>query len=107
MNQGVEILLARRETNPDELDYALNRFEFSRWGILLSSYKINLDDARTYPIGEIGERFTEEVMGELLVSESYRDRHGSSRYALELAKAMQETKEVMSAHLLRSMYENK
>jgi hypothetical protein len=107
MNKGIEILLARRETNPNEWDNALDRFIPSRWGGILTHYKIKLDDPRTYPAGERGERFTNLVMRELLEGESDTDRHGSSRYALELAKAMQSTKEAMSAHLLRSMYENK
>lgn len=107
MNKGVEILLARRETNPDELDYALNRFEPNRWAILLSSYKINLDDARTYPIGEIGESFTNAVMNELLQGEHDPMRQVARDYTKELAKAMQETKEVMAASLRKSMYENK
>ena len=107
MNKGVELLRARRETNPQEFASQLDRFEPSRWGGLLSKCKINLDDARTYPTGKKGERFTEVVMSELLKGESDTDRHGSARYALELAKSMQATKEVMSAHLLRSMYENK
>lgn len=107
MNKGVELLRARRETHIHEFVPQLDRFEPSNWGVLLANYKINLNDARTYPTGKRGEKFTEEVMHALLVGESYMDRHGSARYALELAKAMQSTKEAMSAHLLRSMYENK
>ena len=107
MNKGIELLRARRETHPQEFAPQLDRFEPSRWGSLLSRCKINLDDARTYPTGKRGERFTEVVMSDLLKGESDTDRHGSARYALELAKAMKETKEVMSAHLLRSMYETK
>ena len=107
MNKGVELLRARRETNIHEFMPQLDRFEPSRWGILLSSYKINLNDARTYPTGERGERFTEAVMRELLEGESDMDYQRSVEYTVELAKAMRKTKEAMSAHLLRSMYETK
>jgi len=107
MNQGIEILLARRKTHPKEFVPALDRFELMRWSGLFRDYKVNLNDARTYPTGKRGERFTEVVMRVLLEGESDTDRHGSTRYALELAKAMQETKDAMSAHLLRSMYETK
>ena len=107
MNKGVELLRARRETNIHEFMPQLDRFEPSRWGILLSSYKINLNDARTYPTGVRGERFTEAVMSELLASEGDTDYQRSVEYTVELAKAMKETKEVMAASLLRSMYENK
>ena len=107
MNKGVELLRARRETHIHEFVPQLDRFELMRWGGLFRDYKVNLNDARTYPTGKKGESFTEAVMSELLVGESYADRHGSARYALELAKSMQKTKEAMLAHLRWSMYENK
>jgi hypothetical protein len=107
MNEGIEILLARRETHPQEWDNALDRFIPSRWGGILTHYKIELDDPRTYPAGERGERFTNLVMRELLEGESDTDYQRSVEYTVELAKAMRKTKEAMSAHLLRSMYETK
>lgn len=107
MNKGVELLRARRETHPQEFAPQLDRFEPSRWGGLLSRCKINLDDARTYPTGKRGERFTEVVMRVLLEGESDTDYQRSVEYTVELAKAMRKTKEAISAHLLRSMYETK
>jgi hypothetical protein len=107
MNQGIELLLARRETHPQEFTHALDRFEPSRWNILLSNYKIKLVEPRTYPTGVRGERFTEAVMRELLEGESDTNTLRATEYTRELAKAMQKTKEAMSAHLLRSMYETK
>lgn len=107
MNKGVELLRARRETHPQEFAPQLDRFEPSRWGSLLSRCKINLDDARTYPTGKRGERFTEVVMSELLQGEHDPMRQVSIDYTKALAKAMKETKEVMKANLLRNLYENK
>lgn len=107
MNKGIELLLARREASIHEFVPQLDRFEPSRWGQLLLVYKINLNDARTYPTGKRGERFTEAVMRELLEGESDTDYQRSVEYTVELAKAMRKTKEAMSAHLLWSMYENK
>lgn len=107
MNKGIELLLARRETHPQEFTHALDRFEPSRWNILLSNYKVKLVEPRTYPTGKKGESFTNAVMSELLQGEYDPMRQVARNYTKELAKAMQETKEVMSAHLLRSMYETK
>jgi hypothetical protein len=107
MNKGIELLLARRETHPQEFTHALDRFEPSRWNILLSNYKIKLVEPRTYPTGVRGERFTNAVMNELLQGEHDPMRQVSRDYTKELAKAMQETKEVMAASLRKNLYENK
>ena len=107
MNKGVEILRARRETHPQEFSYQLNRYELMRWSSLFRDYKVNLNDARTYPTGKKGESFTNAVMNELLQGEHDPMRQVSRDYTKELAKAMKETKQVMEASLLRSMYENK
>ena len=107
MNKGVEILLARRETHPQEFVPQLDRFELMRWSGLFRDYKVNLNDARTYPTGKKGESFTEAVMNELLQGEHDPMRQVSKDYTKALAKAMQETKEVMAANLRRSLYGDK
>ena len=107
MNKGVELLLARRETHPQEFVSQLDRFELMRWSGLFRDYKVNLNDVRTYPTGKKGESFTNAVMNELLQGEHDPMRQVSRDYTKELAKAMKETKEVMDASLLWSMYENK
>lgn len=107
MNKGVELLLARRETHPQEFVPSFERYELSRWSVLCKEYKVNLNDARTYPTGKKGESFTNAVMNELLQGEHDPMRQVSKDYTKELAKAMQKTKEAMTAQLLRSMYENK
>jgi hypothetical protein len=66
MNKGVEILLARMESNPEEFNGEINR-----WGDLLQYYKtyLNPDDANALNEGinkTIQQRFTEKVMEELL-----------------------------------------
>jgi hypothetical protein len=66
MNKGVEILLARMESNPEEFNGEINR-----WGDLLQYYKtyLNPDDANALNEGinkTIQQRFTEKVMKELL-----------------------------------------
>jgi len=107
MNKGVEILLARRETHPQEFVPQLDRFELMRWSGLFRDYKVNLNDTRTYPTGKKGESFTEAVMNELLQGEHDPMRQVSKDYTKALAKAMQETKEVMAANLRRSLYGDK
>jgi hypothetical protein len=107
MNKGVELLRARRETHIHEFMPSFERYELSRWSVLFRDYKVNLNDARTYPTGKKGESFTNAVMNELLQGEHDPMRQVSKDYTKELAKAMQETKEVMAASLRRSMYENK
>jgi hypothetical protein len=107
MNKGVELLRARRETHIHEFVPQLDRFELMRWSGLFRDYKVNLNDARTYPTGKKGKSFTEAVMSELLQGEHDPMRQVSKDYTKELAKAMQETKKAMLAHLRWSMYENK
>lgn len=107
MNKGIELLLARRETHPQEFVPSFERYELSRWSVLFRDYKVNLNDARTYPTGKKGESFTNAVMNELLQGEHDPMRQVARDYTKELAKAMQETKEVMAASLRKSMYENK
>ena len=107
MNKGVELLRARRETHINEFVPSFERYELMRWSGLFRDYKVNLNDARTYPTGKKGESFTEAVMSELLQGEHDPMRQVSIDYTKALAKAMKETKQVMEASLLRSMYENK
>ena len=72
MNKGVEILLARMESNPEEFNGEINR-----WGDLLQYYKtyLNPDDANALNEGinkTIQQRFTEKVMEELLDPKSLK-----------------------------------
>jgi hypothetical protein len=70
MNKGVEILLARMESNPEEFIAPPNTGA-SRWGHLIESYKDSLDVEDQQAIKEgykkiHQQRFTEKVMEELL-----------------------------------------
>jgi hypothetical protein len=68
MNKGVEILLERRKTNPEEFRGRLDRFERSRWNALLRNFQVDLDQPNTYPLGEPGEIFAREVMDRVLTA---------------------------------------
>lgn len=59
MNQGIEILLKRRETNPKEFS-KLN----GRWKFVLGSWGIKLGDPNSYFIAN--DNFTNDVLKELL-----------------------------------------
>jgi len=73
MNEGVKILLARMETNPDEF-LVEGMHISSKWGNLIAEYLESLDpeDANTLKAGlnKIKQQhFTERVMKELLAPE--------------------------------------
>jgi len=73
MNEGVKILLARMETNPDEF-LVEGMHISSKWGNLIAEYLESLDpeDANTLKAGlnKIKQQhFTEKVMKELLAPE--------------------------------------
>jgi hypothetical protein len=73
MNEGVKILLARMETNPEEFIAPLYTGA-SKWGHLIESYKHSLDVEDQQAIEEgykkiHQQRFTEQVMKELLAPE--------------------------------------
>jgi hypothetical protein len=68
MNEGVKILLARMETNPEEF------MTQEKWGHLIQSHKmfLNEEDAKALDDalnGLMQQRFTEKVMKELLAPE--------------------------------------
>lgn len=69
MNKGVEILLQRRKTNPEEFEADLNTYAYGRWLSILSSYGVCLDNPSTYPVGDKGVEFANKVMEELLVTD--------------------------------------
>ena len=78
MNEGVELLLKRRETNPEEFVVQLDRFEPSRWGRFLSAWSIDLNDPSTYiQTKEHGETLTKEVMDRLLTQSDLNPRGGA------------------------------
>lgn len=93
MNQGVELLLARRETHIHEFVPSFERYELSRWSVLFRDYKVNLNDARTYPTGKKGESFTNAVMNELLQGEHDPMGQVSRDYTKEYAKYTEEIKD--------------
>jgi hypothetical protein len=73
MNEGVKILLARMETNPEEFIAPPNTGA-SKWGYLIESYRDSLDVEDQQAIKEgykkiHQQRFTELVMKELLAPE--------------------------------------
>jgi hypothetical protein len=73
MNEGVKILLARMETNPEEFNGEVNK-----WGNLLQYYKAYLDPEDANALNEginklLQQRFTEAVMKELLAPEEDDD----------------------------------
>jgi len=88
MNEGVELLLKRRETNPEEFVEQLDRFEPSRWGRFLSAWSIDLNDPSTYiQAKEHGETFTKEVMDRLLTQSDLKPR-GSGISRTQLLKEL-------------------
>ena len=73
MNEGVKILLARMETNPEEFNGEVNK-----WGNLLQYYKAYLDPEDANALNEginklLQQKFTEKVMKELLAPEEDDD----------------------------------
>jgi hypothetical protein len=72
MSKGIELLLARRKTNPEEFVGRLDTFELSRWNNFLRTFDINLDQPNTYPVGENGKNFTKEVIDRLLTQSDLR-----------------------------------
>jgi hypothetical protein len=110
MNKGVEILLARMESNPEEFNGEINR-----WGDLLQYYKtyLNPDDANALNEGinkTIQQRFTEKVMEELLdpksleledVIKQYRAT-GISSVGQTLAQSMAQSKAMSMGATLTS-----
>lgn len=102
MNKGVELLITRRETHPQEFRNSLERMASSRWEALLRNFNISLDKPATYPVGEAGEIFTRVVMSRLL--EGDFDGRDSWNYAMSLSRAMQRTKERIAADLITRMY---
>ena len=65
MNKGVELLLARRETNPEEF-YPSDIKRYGRWYTLLISHGVNLDN----PTAKVHKPiiFTREVTKRLLTA---------------------------------------
>ena len=72
MNKGIELLLARRKTNPEEFVGRLDTFEPSRWNNILRTFGIDLDQPNTYPVGENGKNFTKRVMDRVLTQSDLR-----------------------------------
>lgn len=72
MNKGIEILLERRKTHPEEFMGRLDKFERSRWNRFLRNCAVDLDQPNTYPVGSEGEYFTKEVMNRLLTQSDLR-----------------------------------
>ena len=72
MNEGVKILLARMETNPEEF------VDRGKWASLLNNYKDFLDEEDRKVIADkinnlMQQKFTEDVMKELLAPEEDDD----------------------------------
>ena len=93
MDKGVELLLARRKTNPEEFEKG------GRWENILHIWDIDLDTPVIFPPNNLRnpEQLHEAVMKKLLEGEQ-------PSYTATLAEAMMKTKGVMEEAILRSLY---
>lgn len=87
MNKGVELLLARRETHPEEFVGQLDKFGHSRWNNFLRTFRVDLNQSNTYPVAEDGEKFTKEVMRRLLTAYDL-ERKGGALTRAEVLKEL-------------------
>ena len=87
MNKGIELLLARRKTHPEEFVGRLDKFEFSRWNNFLRTFRVDLNQSNTYPVAEDGEKFTKEVMRRLLTAYDL-ERKGGALTRAEVLKEL-------------------
>jgi hypothetical protein len=102
MNKGIEILLARMESNPEEFEYRID-MDCDKWTNLFRDYESVLEpeDVEAYKSARrkmLQDKFTSEVMKELLDPKSLEDvikqyrATGISSVGQTLAQSMAQSK---------------
>lgn len=122
MNKGIEILLARMESNPDEFTTGNKS---GKWQHLMEQYEDYMEpEDRKALMDKYNslkmQKFTEKVMKELLQEEqgdgvalasaSHPTHSGSgqtpAQYTAALAQSMAQTKHTVAANILQNAYAN-
>ena len=102
MNKGIEILLARMESNPDEF---LTGNKSGKWLHLMESFEDHmLPEERKVLMDKYNalkmEKFTERVMKEVLEDQQEKSDQFGQAYAANLAASMQQNKSQISQQVL-------
>lgn len=105
MNKGIEILIARMESSPDEFLGVNNK-----WVNLMESHEDYMtDEDRKALFGKLNElrmnRFTEHVMKKLLEDQQEKSE-AFGNYAQAIGASMQQTKNQLAQAMLQNQYAN-